>query len=334
MYHLDGLRVDGVASMLYLDYSREAGQWEPNVFGGNENLEAIHFLKEFNQAVYSKFPQTLTIAEESTAWNKVSKPVYEGGLGFGMKWMMGWMHDALSYFTRDCIHRKYHQHELTFSMHYYYHENFVLPLSHDEVVHGKGSLIENMPGDLWQKFANLRVLYAYMFLHPGHPMLFMGSEFAQFDEWNHDKSLDWHLLDFEHHRGILSLVKELNRLLKAEPAMYVNNYNTSGFEWIDYSDSESSVFAFLRKSNDPSENLYVFINGTPEVRHYYGLGVESAGDYEEIFNSDLRNYGGSHLLNGTISTQEVSCHGRPCSISITLPPLALIVFKKIKNDAQ
>ena len=326
-FHADGLRVDAVASMLYLDYSRQAGQWIPNRHGGNENLEAIAFLKEFNEAVYGNFPDAITIAEESTAWPGISKPVYMGGLGFGQKWMMGWMHDTLQYFKRDSIHRKYHQNDITFSMVYAFTENFMLPLSHDEVVHGKGSLIGRMPGDEWRKFANLRVLFSYMFTHTGTKLLFMGGEFAQFQEWNHDSSLNWHLLGNDFNKGMLALVRDLNTLYKTERALHHYNFSYEGFEWIDYSDRENSVIAYKRKSDKPEDTLIIICNMTPEMHSNYRLGVQSEGEWDEIFNSDNIKYGGSGNLNQTLSTEKTPSHGQKQSISFVLSPLAVMVFK-------
>jgi 1,4-alpha-glucan branching enzyme len=327
-YHADGLRVDAVASMLYLDYARAPGEWIPNEFGGKENLEAIHFLRELNEAVYREYPDVQTIAEESTAWPMVSRPTYLGGLGFGMKWNMGWMHDTLFYFSRDPIHRKYHHHQLTFSIWYAFHENFVLPLSHDEVVHGKGSLLAKMPGDDWQKFANLRALFGYMWTHPGKKLLFMGGEFGQWREWNHDQSLDWHLLEYAPHRGLQRYVQDLNRLLRSEPALYELDFEPAGFEWVDPNDWEQSVLSYLRKGRDPNELLLVVGNFTPVPRHHYRLGVPRAGRWREILNSDAELYGGSGLGNlGGVEAVPLPSHGRPYSLTLTLPPLAVIVFK-------
>jgi 1,4-alpha-glucan branching enzyme len=327
-YHADGLRVDAVASMLYLDYARAPGEWIPNEFGGKENLEAIHFLRELNEAVYREYPDVQTIAEESTAWPMVSRPTYLGGLGFGMKWNMGWMHDTLFYFSRDPIHRKYHHHQLTFSIWYAFHENFVLPLSHDEVVHGKGSLLAKMPGDDWQKFANLRALFGYMWTHPGKKLLFMGGEFGQWREWNHDQSLDWHLLEYAPHRGLQRYVQDLNRLLRSEPALYELDFEPAGFEWVDPNDWEQSVLSYLRKGRDPNELLLVVGNFTPVPRHHYRLGVPRAGRWREILNSDAELYGGSGLGNlGGVEAVPLPSHGHPYSLTLTLPPLAVIVFK-------
>ncbi len=292
-FHIDGLRVDAVASMLYLDYSRKAGEWIANEYGGNENIEAIVFLKEFNETVYGQFPDTVTIAEESTAWPGVSRPTYLGGLGFGQKWMMGWMHDTLRYFKNDPIHRKYHQNDITFSIMYAFTENFMLPLSHDEVVHGKGSLVGRMPGDEWNKFANLRLMYSYMFTHPGTKLLFMGGEFGQTAEWNHDRSLDWHLTEYPIHKGIIHVIQDLNKLYKTEPALYRYAFENNGFEWVDYGDRENSVIVFMRKGEQSADSLVVVCNFTPAPRYSYRVGVPTRGTWKEIFNSDDVRYSGS-----------------------------------------
>ncbi len=327
-FHIDGLRVDAVASMLYLDYSRKAGEWIPNDYGGNENIEAIMFLKEFNETVYGTFPDVVTIAEESTAWPGVSKPTYLGGLGFGQKWMMGWMHDTLRYFKNDPIHRKYHQNDITFSIMYAFTENFMLPLSHDEVVHGKGSLMGRMPGDEWQRFANLRTLFGYMFTHPGTKLLFMGGEFGQTAEWNHDRSLDWHLTGYDLHRGVQKLVKDLNALYAAEPALYQYPFDHRGFDWVDYGDRENSVIVFMRKGEDPADTLVVICNFTPEPRNLYRVGVPTRGFWKEVFNSDDLKYGGSGLLNQTLmNTSPVKYHGKDYSVTFSLPPLGISVLK-------
>ena len=327
-FHVDGLRVDAVASMLYLDYSRKAGEWIPNQYGGNENIEAIMFLKEFNEMVYGEFPDIITIAEESTAWPGVSRPTYLGGLGFGQKWMMGWMHDTLRYFKNDPVHRKYHQNDITFSIMYAFTENFMLPLSHDEVVHGKGSLIGRMPGDEWKRFANLRLLFSYMFAHPGSKLLFMGGEFGQTAEWSHDRSLDWHLLEYDTHRGVSRLVKDLNQLYKTEAALYHFAFDAKGFEWVDYGDRENSVVIFMRKSDKPEEALVVLCNFTPEPRYLYRVGVDTRGSWKEVFNSDEVKYGGSGLLNQAhMNTSPVKYHGRDYSVTVTLPPLGMSVLK-------
>jgi 1,4-alpha-glucan branching enzyme len=327
-FHIDGLRVDAVASMLYLDYSRKAGEWIPNQYGGNENLEAISFLKEMNEVVYATFPDAITIAEESTSFSGVSRPTYLGGLGFGQKWMMGWMHDTLHYFQLDPVHRKYHQNEISFSIMYAFTENFMLPLSHDEVVHGKGSLFGRMPGDEWRRFANLRLLFAYMFTHPGSKLLFMGGEFAQSAEWNHEKSLDWDLLQFGFHKGVQAIVKDLNAFYKTEPALFVHSFDQRGFQWIDYGDRENSVIAYQRKGESKNDLLIVVCNFTPEVRYHYRVGVPYRGQWKEVFNSDDSKYLGSGTLNGgLLATTPVKFHGQDYSISLTLPPLGMTVLK-------
>jgi 1,4-alpha-glucan branching enzyme len=327
-YHVDGLRVDAVASMLYLDYSRKDGEWEPNCFGGRENLEAIEFLKTFNIQAHTHFPGTLTIAEESTSWAAVSRPTYVGGLGFSLKWNMGWMNDTLRYMRHDPIHRKYHHDELTFSLIYAFHENFVLPLSHDEVVHGKGSLLGQMPGDLWQKFANLRLLYAYMWCHPGKKLLFMGGEFGQWTEWNFDESMQWHLLEWESHRGLSRTVADLNDLVRREPALHELDFDGAGFEWIDCHNWQDSVLVFIRRARDPGDFLIVCCNFTPVPRHGYRLGVPRGGDYDEVFNSDSAWYGGGNLGNsGALVARAEQHHGRDHSVAVTLPPLATVVLK-------
>jgi len=328
LYHADGLRVDAVASMLYLDYSRIEGEWVPNVHGGHENLEAIEFIKKFNQAIYENFPDVQTIAEESTAWPMVSRPPYLGGLGFGMKWNMGWMHDTLEYFKKDPVHRKYHHDTLSFSLWYAFNENFVLPLSHDEVVHGKGTLLSRMPGDEWQKFANLRLLFGYMWTHPGKKLLFMGGEIAQWREWNHDSSLDWHLLNFQMHSGVKQFIKYLNALYRAEPALHRADHEQSGFEWIDCKDSENSILTYLRKDPESNGVLLVVCNFTPAVRRNYRVGVPAKGLWREVLNSDARDYGGSGQGNmGGVETTPVPFHGREHSICIVLPPLGILIFK-------
>jgi 1,4-alpha-glucan branching enzyme len=328
-YHVDGLRVDAVASMLYLDYSRNHGEWVPNVYGGNENLEAVSFLREFNEAVYSHFPDVQTIAEESTAFTGVSRPVYSGGLGFGMKWMMGWMHDTIKYFHRDPIYRKHHHNEITFSLIYAFTENFMLPFSHDEVVYGKGSMIDKMPGDEWQRFANLRLVYSYMFTHPGAKLLFMGAEFGQYSEWNVEKSLDWWILEYECHQGLSESVKALNRLLKDQPALYEKNFEWSGFEWIDGGNTEQSILVYARKGNNPDDELIVALNMTPNVHYGYRIGVPTAGSWDEVYNSDDKQFWGSGVINSQeILSEDVSWHGKPVSINITLPPLGAVVFKR------
>ncbi len=327
-YHVDGLRVDAVASMLYLDYGRKEGEWIPNEHGGRENIEAIQFLRKFNETVYQKHSDVQTIAEESTAWPMVSRPVYIGGLGFGMKWNMGWMHDTLHYFSRAPVHRKFHHDQLTFSIIYAFHENFVLSLSHDEVVYGKGSLISKMPGDDWQKFANLRLLYGYMYCHPGKKLLFMGGEFGQWQEWYHEESLHWHLLEQPSHQGLRKWVQDLNEFLKREPALYVRDFEHAGFEWDDISDWEKSVISFLRRGRNEKDTLVVICNHTPAVRDNYKIGVPSGGYWKEVLNSDAWMYGGSDKGNyGGIEASPVPSHGRYYSLSVTLPPLGIVVFK-------
>ncbi len=327
-YHADGLRVDAVASMLYLDYARKKGEWIPNVHGGRENLDAIYFLKRFNEMVYSEFPGVQTIAEESTAWPMVSRPAYVGGLGFGMKWNMGWMHDTLDYFSREPVHRKYHQNQLTFSIWYAFFENFVLPLSHDEVVYGKGSLIRKMPGDDWQKFANLKLLFGYMFGHPGKKLLFMGAEFGQWDEWYHEKSLDWDLLEFAPHQGVQRWVRDLNGFYRSEPALYEIDFSYDGFEWIDFRDAESSIICFLRKGKKRGDLILAAANFTPVPRTDYRVGVPMGGFWKEMLNSDAEVYGGSGYGNmGGVEASSTPCHGKPFSISLSLPPLGIVFLK-------
>ncbi|NRB60511.1 MAG: 1,4-alpha-glucan branching protein GlgB [Winogradskyella sp.] len=327
-FHADGLRVDAVASMLFLDYSREDGEWEPNIYGGRENLEAIAFMREMNEAVYSSFPDVQTIAEESTAFPMVSKPTYIGGLGFGMKWMMGWMHDTLQYYAKEPIYRKHHQNDLTFSMTYAFTENFMLPLSHDEVVYGKNSILGRMPGDEWQRFANLRLLYCYMFTHPGTNLLFQGAEFGQSEEWNFQQSLDWHLLQYKPHKGVQTLIKDLNKLYKSEPALFQKQFTAEGFEWIDYNDAENSVFTYIRKGNNEEDNLVVACNMTPVPQENYKLGLPKAGKLKEVFNSDLKKYFGSgEFKNKVKTTSETPWNFRDHSIEITIPPLGMVVFK-------
>ena len=327
-YHVDGLRVDAVASMLYLDYARKDGEWMPNEYGGKENIHAIQFLRDLNEAIYRDHPDTQTIAEESTSWPMVSRPIYLGGLGFGMKWNMGWMHDTLDYFSRDPIHRKYHHDQLTFSIMYAFHENFVLPFSHDEVVHGKGSLLGKMPGDDWQKFANLRLLFGYMYGHPGKKLLFMGSEFGQWKEWNHDQSLDWHLLEHAPHQGIQHWMKDLNHLYRSEPALYAHDFDANGFEWADLHDWDQSVISFFRKGESPDDLMLVVCNFTPVPHVNYQVGVPRGGYWEEALNSDATLYGGSGQGNlGGVEAPPVPAHGRYHSISLTLPPLGVVFFK-------
>ncbi|HJT34507.1 MAG TPA: 1,4-alpha-glucan branching protein GlgB [Pirellulales bacterium] len=327
-YHLDGLRVDAVASMIYLDYSREEGEWVPNCFGGRENLEAIEFLKQLNIQTHLQYPGVLTVAEESTAWTGVSRPTYVGGLGFSLKWNMGWMNDTLRYMRHEAIHRKYHHDELTFSLIYAFHENFVLPLSHDEVVHGKGSLLDQVPGDLWQKFANLRLLFSYMWTHPGKKLLFMGGEFGQWNEWNYDSSLQWDLLQWESHQGLKKLVGDLNQLYRREPALHQLDFEWQGFEWVDCHNADDSVLSYIRKGKDAHDYLVVVCNFTPVVRQGHRLGVPEHCWYEEIFSSDSSFYSGSNVGNYPgVQGEEIPSHGRPCSISLTLPPLATVVLK-------
>ena len=327
-YHADGLRVDAVASMLFLDYSREDGEWEPNMFGGRENLEAISFMMEMNEAVYSTYPDVQTIAEESTSFPMVSKPTSIGGLGFGMKWMMGWMHDTLQYFAKEPIYRKHHQNDLTFSMTYAFTENFMLPLSHDEVVYGKRSILGRMPGDEWQRFANLRLLYSYMFTHPGTNLLFQGAEFGQGEEWNFQQSLDWHLLQYAPHKGVQSLIKDLNILYKNEPALYEKQFSGEGFEWIDYNDSENSVLVYIRKGNDELNDLVIACNMTPVPRENYKMGVPRKGKLKEMFNSNLKKYFGSgEYKNKVQSTKPESWQFRDNSINVNIPPLGAVVLK-------
>ncbi len=327
-YHLDGLRVDAVASMLYLDYSREEGEWVPNRFGGRENLEAIDLLKRTNELAYGEHEGVMTVAEESTAWPGVSKPTYAGGLGFGFKWNMGWMHDTLLYMSKDPVHRRWHHHQMTFGMLYAFSENFVLPLSHDEVVHGKGSILGRMPGDSWQQFANIRAYYAFMWGHPGKKLLFMGQEFAQGSEWNADRSLDWNLLDTDWHQGVQTLVRDLNRLYRAEPALHELDCQGEGFEWLEANDAEHSVLAWFRCGKAGSAPILVICNFTPTPHQAYRLGLPAAGRWREILNSDAEVYGGSGIGNqGMIETEEVASHGRPFSARITLPPLAAVWFR-------
>ena len=327
-YHVDGLRVDAVASMLYLDYSRKEGEWLPNKYGGRENLEAIEFLRQFNIEAYKEYPGIQTFAEESTSWPMVSRPIYLGGLGFGLKWDMGWMHDTLEYFAHDPIHRKYHHNQLTFRMLYSFTENFVLPLSHDEVVHGKGSLIGKMPGDEWQKFANLRLLFAYMYAQPGKKLLFMGDEFGQVREWAHDSSLDWDVLQYPVHRGLQNWVEQLNGLYAQEPALHDFDTDPNGFEWIDCNDNAASTISLLRKSRSPNQNIVVACNFTPIPRVGYRLGVPGGGFWREILNSDAKEYGGSGMGNlGGVLAEEQPAHGRPFSLNLTLPPLGALFLK-------
>jgi 1,4-alpha-glucan branching enzyme len=331
-YHIDGLRVDAVASMLYLDYSRKPGEWIPNRFGGNENLEAIAFLKRFNEVVYQG-PGRITVAEESTSWPMVSRPTYVGGLGFGFKWNMGWMHDLLDYMSRDPVHRKYHHNQLTFGLLYAWHENFILPLSHDEVVHGKGSLYQKMPGDDWQKFANLRAFYAFMYGYPGKKLLFMGCEFGQTREWNHDASLDWHLLGMgPYHRGLKTFIGDLNRLYAAEPALHQVDFHPAGFQWVDCSDWEQGVVSFVRRAKDPADFVLVVSNFTPVPRHAYRVGAPVPGYYRELLNTDAAAYGGGNLGNaGGVWAEPTPWQGQPWSLTLTLPPLATLVLQPARG---
>jgi 1,4-alpha-glucan branching enzyme len=327
-YHIDGLRVDAVASMLYLDYSREEGEWVPNKYGGRENLDAIEFIKNLNSKVYEFFPGTMTIAEESTAWPGVTLPVHLGGLGFMFKWNMGWMHDMLSFMSQDPIYRRYHMDKLTFALLYAFNENFILPLSHDEVVHGKASLLSKMPGDDWQKFANLRLLLGYMYGEPGKKMLFMGSEIGQWSEWDHDRSLEWDLLQYEPHRKILDYVKELNRIYHSEPAMYEIDFSGKGFEWIDFRDADSSVVSFIRRGSAPEDLLVFVFNFTPVPKEKYRIGVPVEGFYREVLNSDSSDFGGSNIgLGGGISADRSKSHGMPFSLNLDIPPLGLLILK-------
>ena len=328
-FHLDGLRVDAVASMLYLDYSREEDDWVPNIHGGNENIEAIEFFRDLNTVTHAEHPGTVIIAEESTSWPQVTKPTDGGGLGFSMKWNMGWMHDTLDYMAKDPVHRQHHHNQLTFGLLYLFSENFVLPFSHDEVVHGKGSMLYKMPGDEWQRFANLRLLYTYMFTYPGKKLLFMGCEFAQGDEWNNDKALDWYVLQYPNHQGIKSLVGDLNRLYKTHSALHRFDFDPQGFEWIDCDNTDQSTLSYLRRSED--ETIIVVFNFTPVIRKDYRIGVPLSGQYEEILNSDSNYYDGSNQGNSSpIQSDDIQLMGRPHSISLTLPPLAGVVLRHIK----
>jgi 1,4-alpha-glucan branching enzyme len=327
-YGVDGLRVDAVASMLYRNYSRKDGEWVPNIHGGPENLEALDFLRRLNELVYERYPNAVTIAEESTAWPMVSRPTWLGGLGFGYKWNMGWMHDTLDYMSKEPVHRKYHHERLTFGLLYAFNENFILPLSHDEVVHGKGSLLAKMPGDRWQKFANLRAYYAFMFTQPGKKLLFMGGEFAQEREWNHDSSLDWHLLSDEMHTGVHRIVRDLNRLYREETALYERDCEPEGFSWIDCNDAESSVVSYIRRGADPDDFVIIIVNFTPVVRDGYRIGAPRSGRYREILNTDSALYGGSDVGNsGVVEAENEPSHGMAASLSLTLPPLGALVFK-------
>ena len=328
-YHVDGLRVDAVASMLYLDYSREKGQWMPNQYGGRENLDAISFLRKANEVVHGIFPGVLTIAEESTSWPMVSRPTYLGGLGFSLKWNMGWMHDTLSYMAKDPIHRRFHHNEMTFGMLYAFHENFVLPISHDEVVHGKGSLINKMAGDEWQKFANLRSYLGFMWSYSGKKLLFMGCDFGQWQEWNHDKGLEWDALSSDNHKGLQRFVRDLNLVYKSEPALHENDFDWSGFSWINANDSDNSVLSFIRRAKNPDDFLIIICNLTPLVRENYRIGVPSGGSYSELINSDLAVYWGSDVGNGQINRVPEQAHGMDNTLSLTLPPLSTLILKPV-----
>ena len=331
-YHIDGIRVDAVASMLYLDYSREDDQWIPNVHGGNENLGAISFIKRMNELVYRLHPGAFTVAEESTAWPMVSRPTHLGGLGFGFKWNLGWMHDTLSFMSKDPVHRPYHQDDITFGLLYAFHENFILPLSHDEVVHGKGSILGRMPGDKWQRIANLRAYYAFMYAHPGKKLLFMGGEFGQEREWVHDESLDWHLLDDPLHKGVQNLIRDLNRLYGASAALHQQDFDHHGFSWIDCHDHAQSVLSFLRRGKAPEDVMVCVCNFTPVVREDYRIGVPEDGYYEECLNTDSSHYGGSNVGNLTgVQAEARPMHGHPYSLSLTLPPLATLMLRPVAS---
>jgi 1,4-alpha-glucan branching enzyme len=328
-YHIDGLRVDAVASMIYLDYSRREGEWVPNEFGGRENLPAIALLKRLNEVVHGRHPGVLMIAEESTSWPMVSRPTYAGGLGFSMKWNMGWMNDTLTYFSNDPVHRKFHHNEMTFSMLYAFTENFILPFSHDEVVHGKASLLNKMPGDLWQQFANLRLLFGYMFAHPGKKLMFMGSEFGQRAEWDHQTSLEWHLLEYPEHQGLQTLVSDLNAVYAREPALHEVDFDWTGFEWIDCNDADASVLSFIRRAKQRENFLVVVSNCTPVLREQYRVGVPELGWYREVFNTDAGRYGGSNAGNlGGMNAEAVPWNNHPYSLNLRLPPLAVVYFKR------
>jgi 1,4-alpha-glucan branching enzyme len=327
-YHIDGLRVDAVASMLYLDYSRREGEWVPNEFGGRENLAAIAFIKRLNEVVYARHPGVLTIAEESTSWPMVSRPTYLGGLGFSLKWNMGWMNDTLSYFAVDPIYRKYHHNRMTFSMLYAFTENFVLPLSHDEVVHGKSSLINKMPGDLWQQFANMRLFFGYLMAHPGKKLMFMGGEFGQRGEWSPETSLEWHLLDYDSHRGLQNLTADLNAIYRNEPSLHQVDFDWHGFEWIDCNDADSSILSFLRRARDQGDFVVVVANFTPVQRDTYRIGVPEPGFYREIMNTDAEKYGGTNVGNlGGVHAEAIPWNNHPFSIHLRMPALGVIYFK-------
>jgi 1,4-alpha-glucan branching enzyme len=327
-YHIDGIRVDAVASMLYLDYSRKEGEWIPNEFGGRENIEAISFIKRLNEAIYGEFPDAITIAEESTAWPMVTRPTYVGGLGFGLKWNMGWMHDTLVYISKDPLYRKFHHNQLTFSIWYTFYENFVLSLSHDEVVYGKGSLLSKMPGDDWQKFANLRALLGYMYGHPGKKLLFMGAEIGQRNEWYHESSLDWNLLEYTTHQGIRDWVRDLNYVYKNEKALHELDFDRAGFEWIDFLDWGGSIISFIRKGKTTGDIVLIVCNFTPVVREKYLVGAPRGGYWKEILNSDAERYGGSGVGNlGGVEARAGAVQGREFSLSLTIPPLGVLFFK-------
>ncbi|MEM3586052.1 MAG: 1,4-alpha-glucan branching protein GlgB, partial [Candidatus Jordarchaeaceae archaeon] len=327
-YHADGIRVDAVASMLYLDYSRKEGEWVPNQFGGRENLEAISFLRRLNEAVYKNFPDIQTIAEESTAWPNVSRPTYVGGLGFGMKWNMGWMHDILTYISKDPIYRKHHHNMLTFSIWYAFSENFILPLSHDEVVYGKGSLFGKMPGDDWQKFANLRLLFGYMYAHPGKKLLFMGGDFGQRMEWNHDSSLEWYLLQYAPHRGVQRWIRDLNQLYRSEVALSEGDFENYGFEWVSFNDWEKSIISFIRKGKSTKDIILVICNFTPVPRESYRVGAPIGGPWKVVLNSDDKKYEGSGIVKTEkVNAQKIPYDSREYSLSITLPPLGILFLK-------
>jgi 1,4-alpha-glucan branching enzyme len=326
-YHVDGLRVDAVASMLYLDYSREDGEWEPNMYGNNENLEAMSFIREMNQEVYASFKGIQTIAEESTAFTGVTKPVHFGGLGFGMKWMMGWMHDTLEFFKKEPIYRSYDLNEITFSLTYAFTENFMLPFSHDEVVYGKKSLLYRMPGDEWQRFANLRLLFGYMFTHPGGNLLFMGGEFGQSSEWNFQQSLEWHLTQYDFHSGIQEVIKDLNKLYKTSPALYEKQFSPEGFQWIEYNDQENSVITYMRKGTDPKDDLIIACNFTPVPRDGYRVGVPKTSQLKLVFNSDNEKYSGSGMGKKTMKPSKTPWNGYDQSVVMTLPPLSVVVYR-------
>jgi 1,4-alpha-glucan branching enzyme len=333
-FHIDGLRVDAVASMLYLDYARKKGEWIPNKYGGNEDLEAISFLKRLNEAVYENYPDVQTMAEESTAWPMVTGPTHLGGLGFGMKWNMGWMHDTLKYASKNSAHKKYHHNQLTFSIWYAFSENFVLPLSHDEVVHEKKSLLGKMPGDEWQRFANLRLLFAYMYGHPGKKLLFMGGEIGQWKEWNHDESLEWYILDYPSHKGVQNLIRDLNHLYKNEPALYENDFSHECFEWIDFSDYETSVISFIRKSKNNEHTLIFVLNFTPIPRYNYRVAMQNGGYYKEILNSDSERYWGSNIGNyGKVLAEPVPWEGKEFSLNLSIPPLGAVILKPVRINS-